>query len=338
MSDPDSPAAGSPAPTPITPAAGATPNPADTPFGAGLGEAIRQACGGQLSDIHWFRADWQRGGALTGYAAFTDDAGEHPAVVKLPVPPREMRCLRRLQPDQHDLDEIAPRLYASGDELGHYDFAWLVMERLPHGPLDSSWRGAEWELAADALGRFYAAMNQHEVDQPVRDEDWPAIWRKARANIRERGVVEAQRWNIALKALQKKSKKLLKFWDGRDTSRWCHGDVHLANFMSRREAPDGPVLLFDYAETRAGHWVKDAVYLEHLFWARPERLNGTDIVKIISQKRKAYGLKLESHWPRLADVRRAMLAGSAPAYLHNEGSPAHVHAALGVLEQTLGRL
>jgi len=333
MTGPDSPAAGQPAPLPGA-AGGARFNPADSPFGAGLGEALRKACAGQLSEIHWFRADWQRGGALTGYADFTDDAGRHPVVVKLPVPPREMHCLRRLKPDQHDLDEIAPRLYASGDELGHYDFAWVVMERLAHGPIDASWNGAEWELAADTLGRFYAAMSRH----PVRGEDWPAIWRQARANIRERGVAEEQRWNKALKALQKKSKKLLKFWDNRDTSHWCHGDVHLANFMSRQPAPRGPVLLFDYAEARAGHWVKDAVYLEHLFWARPERLNGVDIVKLISQKRKAYGLKLESHWPRLADVRRAMLAASAPAYLHNAGNPAHVHAALGVLEQTLDRL
>ena len=337
MTEPDTPAEGQQGPA-TAHVGGPFKGPQDTPLGAGLAPALHEACGGALSDIHWFRADWQRGGALTGYSTFTDDQGEHPAVVKLPVPPREVYWLRRLQPDQHEHGEIAPRLYASGEELGHYDFAWVVMERLPHGPLDSSWQGNEWELAAETLGRFYAVAATHEVDQPLRPEDWPEILRRARKNIRERGVAEEQRWNKALKALQKKSKKLLAFWDKRDVTQWCHGDVHLANFMSRNKAPDGPVLMFDYAEARAGHWVKDAVYLEHLFWARPDRLAGVNIVKLISQKRKAHGLKLESHWPRLADVRRVLLAGSTPAYLQNEGNPAHVHAALGVLEQTLEKL
>lgn len=334
MTDPETGRSGSPAPT----AGGPALSPDETPLGAGLAPALITACGGRLTDLHWFRADWQRGGALTGYAVFADDDGPHPAVVKLPVPPRELRWLQRLQPDQHELGDVAPRLFAGGEELGHYDFAWVVMERLPHGPIDSSWNGGEWELAAATLGRFYAVAARHQVDTPVREEDWPLILRNARKKIHENGIADEQRWNKALKDLQKKLKKLLAFWAKRDTNQWCHGDVHLANFMSRHAPPDGPALLFDYAETRAGHWVKDAVYLEHLYWARPDRLNGQDIVKLISQHRRANGLKLESHWPRLADVRRVLLAGSAPAFLQNEGNPLHIRAALGVLEQALARL
>jgi len=337
MTEPDNPAAGHPGPL-TTSVGGPTLSPDHSPFGAGLAPAVHKACGERLSDIHWFRTDWQRGGAITGYATYADAAGDHPVVVKMPVPPREHRWLQHLQPDRHGFGDIAPRVYASGDELEHYDFAWVVMERLPHGPIDSSWQGNEWALAAQTLGRFYAVAAQHEVDKPPREEDWPTILRNARKTLRDHGLPEEQRWNKALKQLQKKLKKLLKFWDNRDVKQWCHGDVHLANFMSRNAAPDGPALLFDYAEVHAGHWIEDAVYLEHLYWARPDRTNGCDIVKIISQQRKANGLKLESHWPRLADVRRALLAGSALAYLRNEGNPLHVRAALHVLEETLSRL
>ncbi|MFP3422344.1 hypothetical protein R0K19_23525, partial [Bacillus sp. SIMBA_161] len=45
------------------------------PLGATLEPIVRAACGGRLSPVTWFRTDWQRGGAATGYATFTP-AGE----------------------------------------------------------------------------------------------------------------------------------------------------------------------------------------------------------------------------------------------------------------------
>ncbi len=307
-------------------------------FGEGLGPALQRACEDRLSDLHWFRTDWQRGGALTGYAVHHGDDGEHPVVVKLPVRPVELAWLRRLQPDQHAVGPVVPRLHAHGQSLNGYDMAWVVMDRLEHGPLGPQWQGEEFELLAEAAGRFYAAAQAHAVDKPPREEDWPAILRKARGAIHEHAVPEEQRWNKALKALQKVSKKLLQQWEARPVDQWCHGDLHLANAMTRSAPPDGPALLFDFAEVHAGHWVEDAVYFEHLYWGHASRLADRDVVKGIGRARKAHGIHLESDWPKLAHMRRVLLAGAAPAYLRSEGQAPHLHGALQVLERSLEQL
>ncbi len=324
-----------PSAEPSTGGPASTPHP---PLGAELARALVRSTDERLGEIHWFRTDWQRGGAATGYAVFDDASGPADVVVKVPVPPRELLWLRRLQPGGHEADEVAPRLYAGGEQLNGYDLAWVVMERLPHGPLGPQWQGAEFDLLVDAAARFYAAAERHPVDKAPRVEDWPAICRKARQMIREHAVPEEQRWNKALKRLQKKLKKLLEAWEARDTNHWCHGDLHLANALTREPPPHGPALLIDPAEVHAGHWVEDAVYLEHLYWGRDDRLAGRDLVKAIARARKGYGLSVESEWPRLADLRRVLLAGGAPAYLASEGGRVHLHAALDVLEAALDRL
>jgi hypothetical protein len=304
-------------------------------FGEGLAPVLVQACGGRLTDLHWFRTDWQRGGALTGYAVYRADDGEHPVVVKLPVRPIELLWLRRLQRDRHAHGEVVPHVLAGGDVLNGYDMVWVVMARLPHGPLGPLWHGAEFDLLAEAAGRFYAAAASYPVDAPPRTEDWPSILRRARQAVHEHSVPKEQRWNKALKGLQKASKTLLAKWDARPVDQWCHGDLHLANAMTRSPPPDGPAVLFDLAEVHAGHWVEDAVYFEHLFWGHESHLAGRDVVKMISRQRKAHGLAAESDWPRLANMRRALLAGAAPAYLASEGAGPHLHGALNVLERTL---
>ena len=51
-------------------------------------------------------------------------------------------------------------LYAHGEALGGYDMAWVVMERLPHGPLGAAWNGQQFDLLIEAAGRFYQAAQQ----------------------------------------------------------------------------------------------------------------------------------------------------------------------------------
>jgi hypothetical protein len=54
--------------------------------------------GGRLGHITWFKTDWQRGGAATGFAEFRDDDGRAvSALVKLPVVRREFLWTQRLQ-------------------------------------------------------------------------------------------------------------------------------------------------------------------------------------------------------------------------------------------------
>ena len=303
------------------------------PFGAALAPVLVAACDGRLDEIHWFRADWQRGGALTGYSTWRDDDDtERRVVVKLPVPPVERAWLARLS----DWPDIVPRVYAHGETLGGYDIAWVVMERMPHGPLTRSWGGAEFDLLVDAVGRFYAAAATFPADGEVNNKNWHAILDRSRKSVQDHRLADHQRWSKALKKAHRKLDDWLNIWRDRPQDQWCHGDLHPGNAMTRQPAPAGPAVLLDFALTHCGHWIDDGVYFEHLFWSRPERLGDRRLCQMIARKRKELGLAVAADWPRWASVRRGLLAMSTPAMLEHEGSPKHVAAALQVLEAELG--
>jgi len=302
------------------------------PFGAELAKVLPQTCGGKLKDIHWFRTDWQRGGALTGYAMWQDDdQQDRPVVVKLPVPPAERSWLAHLD----SVGGVAPKLYAHGEAVGDYDFAWVVMERLPYGPLSDSWGGSAFDLMIEAMGRFYAAAEFAPRKSRSSGRDWRAIVERARQSVHRHNLVHEQRWNKALKHAQRNLKDWLTIWDDRPTDQWCHGDMHLANAMTRQPAPQGPALLFDYAMCHQGHWVEDAVYYEHLFWARRERLQGRKLCSMLARQRKKLGLQVHPDWAKWAQVQRVFLAMGTPASLAHDGDPMHVEAALVVLESAV---
>ncbi len=299
------------------------------PFGADLEPVLQQCTDHHLHDIHWFRTDWQRGGALTGYAKWRNGAATaQDVVIKLPVPPVERRWLKRLQAAEH----VAPRLYAHGDELKGYDLAWVVMERLDHGPLGPKWDGREFDLLVEAAGRFYAAAGSHPVEGDPEQKNWSAILQNSRDNVHQHALPEEQRWKEALKKAHRKLDGWLAVWNDRTIDQWCHGDLHLGNAMTREPAPAGPAVLFDYACVHPGHWLEDAVYLEHLYWARRQKLGGRKLCSLIARERKKHGLPVEPDWPELAQVKRALLALSTPAMLEHDGEVHHVHAALEVLE------
>ena len=300
------------------------------PLGAALEPILQRACGGRLSRVTWFRTDWQRGGAATGYAAFGDDDDvQQPAVVKLPVPPRERQWLVRLQ----EARDVAPRVYAHGESLNGYDLAWVVMERLPHGPLTTAWQGMEFDLVVDAIGRFYAAAASVPLSGEPPRRNWQALYERARQRVTSRALPEAQRWKNALKKAHRKLDGWIDTWESRPINGWCHGDLHLANAMTRTAAPEGPAVLLDFAEVEPGHWLEDAIYFEHLYWGARDRLAGRKLTKAIARRRRELGLEVESDWAELAQVKRALLATMTPALLDANGDPSHVHAALKVLDR-----
>lgn len=302
-------------------------------FGTMLEPVLRKTLDDRLGKVRWFRTDWQRGGALTGYATYQDDQGnEHETVVKLPVPPRERRWMAHLQ----NHSDVCPKLHAHGETLNGYDLAWVVMEKLEHGPLSQAWDGQEFDLLAEAAGRLYEATHDVPIDRPAPDRNWEAIHDKARQAARDGGMAEGQRWNKALKKAHRKLPDWLATWNERPIDTWCHGDLHLGNAMTRDPAPNGPALLFDFAQVHPGHWVEDAVYFEHLYWARKKRLGGRKLVKLIAKQRKQRGLPVDEHWPDLAQIKRALLAMATPAMLQHDGNPAHVAEALAVLERAVG--
>lgn len=301
-------------------------------IGQMLAPALLAQCDGRLSDIHWFRTDWQRGGALTGYAKFIDDAGvTQDAVLKMPVPPCERHWLVELQ----NAPDVVPKVYAHSDMIGGYDLAWVIMERLPHGPLSPSWAGVEFDLLAQAAGRFYEASATVPLRGGRRERDWLAMYEKARRHVLDRAVPDAQRWKAALKKAHRRLDKWIAVWDERPSDHWVHGDLHLGNAMTRCGPPGGPALLFDFAWTRVGNWIEDGVYLEHLFWAQRERLNGRKLISMLAHQRRDRGLPVGEDWPQLADAGRALMAMSTPATLYDHGNAPHIAASLEVLERYL---
>ncbi|MFG0330417.1 MAG: phosphotransferase [Phycisphaerales bacterium] len=311
---------------------------------AGLGHllapAVQQACGGRLETVSWFRADWQRGGALTGRSRFHLEEKAEPidVIVKVPVGPGEYLWNHRLQPNESDPNGITAMLFASGLELSGYDLAWIVIERFPEGPLFGLKRDDAIELMADAAARFYRRASDYPVDRRPRREDWDALTDRARENTATNRLPDRQRWRKAVKATQKQLKSLLSEWSDRAEVMWIHGDLHPANCMSRSNRPEDPAMLIDLAEVRAGHWIEDAIYLERMYWPRRDYLKNHPVVRLIADRRKALGLEVEDGVSRLADIRRTLLAATAPAFMKSEGHPSYLAACLETLEQSLSRL
>src|SRR3954466_14575891 len=110
-----------------------------------LGPSLIDHCSGRLGPIEWFRASWQRGGAATGFSTWAlDNRQRIGVIVKFPVGPCELRWTTALGATNfdhwHHPDSLAcptPRVIASGHQLGGYDLAWLITERL-QGPAISS--------------------------------------------------------------------------------------------------------------------------------------------------------------------------------------------------------
>ncbi|QDU32823.1 hypothetical protein KS4_08590 [Poriferisphaera corsica] len=324
-------------------------------FGSHLEPIIKQTLSPNLGDIHWFRTDWQRGGALTGFSTWTTpDKQSHDVVIKLPVPPCERHWLAHLQAyaDQNPTEPpIAPRLFAHGESLGSHDLSYVVIQRLPHGPLNHKWQGHEFDLLTDVASRFYKATANHPLLGEPLHRDWRQVFSLAQKHVKNHSLPKQleKRWAKVFKKTKKKLPEWIKIWDDRPINGWNHGDLHLRNVLTFNPPPSqttppasnqnksiantfSGAVLIDFAEVRVGHWTEDAVYFEHLYWAARDRLQGRKLCKMIAHARKLAGFTLDPHWPRFAQTKRNLLAMSTPAMLQHDGGFHHLQACLEVLE------
>jgi len=289
----------------------------------------------QLNDIHWFRTDWQRSGAATGFAKWDgiDDESTE-VVIKFPVVERELRWTRKMQ----NAGGVAPKLYASGDCLSGYDLAWMVIERFPVGPLGKHWEESNIDRIADAAARFTKSASEFPIDQEGRKEDWKSLLLTAKKSVRENHITNEPKWKKAHSILTKKLDAVLEKWRSRRIDQWLHGDLHFANAMCRSKEPNAAVSLIDLAEVHPGHWVEDAVYLERQLWGYKSRLKSSKPVHAMAVARKSLGMRVDDDYSELVDIRRILLAATAPAFMQSEGDPRYLASCLEHFQTGIDRL
>lgn len=314
-----------------------------------LEPVIRESCGGRLSEIEWFRATWQRGGAATGYSRWNDGRVEVPVIVKIPVGATELNWTVRLGDHGFDRDvregqtpHPTPRVLGSGSELGGHDLAWLVIERLEGKPVsgDLSERSLTGLLDSAAQFQLRAAKAMPTMGKPPATPDWEGALNQTRQWVQDNHLENASRWKIAISAVQKLLPRLLARWESRDINTWCHGDLHPGNaiHMPADEGHPDRCVLIDLALIHAGHWIEDAVYFEHLFWGHEDKLFGIKPVRQMRKLRKELGLPVGEDDSLIADVKRLLMASTSPSFLVVGGDGRYAHAALLVAEDLVHRL
>jgi hypothetical protein len=322
-----------------------------------LGPALCDHCSGRLGPIEWFKATWQRGGAATGFSTWDagpSDSGQHQrigVIVKFPVGPCELRWTTALGAapldSWHAKDSLAratPRVVAAGHALGGYDLAWLITERL-QGPAISS------NLSEQSLLDLLTAAADFQLDAlraaPVEPAPAAPHWDKALEHARQvahdGGLHEGQKWNDAIKKVQKHLTLLAGRWNARPINAWCHGDLHPGNAL-RRPLPDNHstngtpprnCVLIDLALVHPGHWIEDALYLERQFWGHEPLLHGVKPLSTLAKFRRERGLSTDDHYDQLANIKRVLTAACAPSLIEREGNPKYLHAALATIDRLL---
>ena len=235
-------------------------------------------------------------------------------------------------------DSVVPLLLASGEQLNGYDLTWMIIERFPFGPLGKHWEPNNIERVAQAAARFTKKASSFPVDQKGRREDWKTLLKAAKKSVRENHLEKESTWKKMHSLIGKKLDILIEIWRSRRIDQWLHGDLHLANAMCRSGKPDAKVALIDLAEVHAGHWIEDAVYLERQLWGHNTRLKATKPVSSMASARRALGMYVDDDYSNLVDVRRLMLAATAPAFMQSEGDPRYLASCLLQLQHSLDRL
>jgi len=333
-----------------------------------LDPQLHKACHGRLGKISWFRATWQHGGAGTGFSTWSlpDRSCGHreiPCVVKMPIGYSEYFWTKRLglvHPDEWDeprsLALPTPRVLAAGFELGGYDLAWIVMERFENPPVAmEKTESSMWAMFESTAEFHAAAILEKPIDlaelQPAKD--WVSLVEKGLAALSTTEIEHGERWKKALGQVSGCLDQLIDRWANRPIDTWCHHDLHPHNAMRRMMPASGSELglpesaipgpnrghcaLIDLALVSPGCWIEDALYMERLFWGRSDQLCNIDPLSTLAATRKAIGLPADDESFELAEVRRVLMAASAPAFLRTEGDPVYLKAALGVIERLLPR-
>lgn len=322
-------------------------------LGVALGPSIHEACGDRLGELAWFRSPWQRSGAATGRSTWRlPDGRVIDAIVKVPVGYREyfwMSALGETDPMRFDDPEFAglpvPRVLARGTELGGYDVAWVVLERVRGETVARSMTRMHLLRLFDAAARFHrtcASIRPPEAESLPPGPNWDQLLERSIHVAKESDVPEGDRWLRALEKAWPVWPEIVEIWENRPLTTWCHGDLHPGNVIGRDADPSvpgepGACVLIDLGMVRPGHWIEDGLYLERLYWGREQLLRGLKPVEALAEARERFGYTAKSGVRRLAHARRVLMAATSPAFRSEQGDSVYLHAAVEVLERALGK-
>lgn len=311
-------------------------------LGISLGPALHDACGDRLGDIEWFRSPWQRSGAATGKTWWRlPDGRVIDAIAKVPVSYTEYFWTTRLgevDPMWWDSDACrhlpVPRVLASGVELGGYDVAWIVVERVAGSSVSGSFEREHFERLFEATAVFHKlALEVRPPQEATRrpEPEWDKTLASAVAACEVNAIDNADEWMLMIGRVRDGLDRLLALWNQRPMETWCHGDLHPGNVIIRvdeQDPGDRQGVLIDFSHVHPGHWVEDALYIERLHWGHELMLRGVEPVPQLAAQRRAHGLTADLHDDEIADVRRVLMAATSPAFLGQEGDRAYLAAAL----------
>lgn len=221
--------------------------------------------------------EWSGGRALH-FSGTWRETGD-PVLTKVGVAAHELHWASALS---EAASGLCPTLYASGERLAHLRLRWMVLERVPFGPLGPLWLGNEFRMLLEAAVRFQkvalglAPAKIAEVDQVVlrgwleeglrRDAPGPA------GVVADR-VPQDFQWVASVCELGT-----------------CHGDAHLCNGLTRTPPPTpSPVLLIDPQPIRQP-WAFDAGYLQVCASVDKERVGYRGLIPMMSRLRAQHGL------------------------------------------------
>lgn len=244
-----------------------------------------------LADLEVFGAEWGTSGL---HFAGTWTASGADVVLKVGVSPSQRWWTEAIAKDDPGL---APMLFATGNRLSDIELDWILMERLPGG-LHSAWNGLEFAMLMAAGARFHRFARQHPTGpHSVTTADDVAAWIRS-AIVRDAPGPAAS----LLESLDED----WRFVCDVCPPEICHGDLHMANVLSRAPAPQlSDAVLIDF-EPSFMPWVFEAAYCQVLN-SDPLRVGWQGLVPLMAERRDALGLSTTSNVAHLQRVEAITL-------------------------------
>ncbi|MFC7618770.1 hypothetical protein [Microlunatus sp. GCM10028923] len=227
-----------------------------------------------LADLRVFGAEWGSSG-LHFAGRWTASGAE--VILKVGVSPPQRWWTEKISEEDPGL---APTLFASGSQLGDVELGWILTERLPGG-LHAGWDGVEFGMLMAAGARFqrfarHHPTGPHSVTAAADVADWirSAMVRGAPGPAASLLDSLDHDWGFVRDVCPPEI---------------CHGDLHMANVLSRTPAPHlSDAVLIDF-EPSFMPWAFEAAYCQILN-SDPARVGWHGLVPLMAERRAALGL------------------------------------------------